>query len=58
LLAGSRKDDLILDPFYGAGTVGLVAKEFGRRCVGIELNEEYINIAKKRTNSVQKTLFN
>ncbi|MCP4696282.1 MAG: site-specific DNA-methyltransferase [Gammaproteobacteria bacterium] len=49
ILAGSRADDLILDPFYGAGTVGIVTKELGRRCVGIEMNDAYIEIAKRRT---------
>ena len=34
ILAGSRPGDLVLDPFFGAGTVGLVALELGRRCVG------------------------
>lgn len=56
LLAGSRNDDVILDPFYGAGTVGIVAKELGRRCVGIELKDEYIHIARKRTAAVQASL--
>jgi len=56
LLGGSRSDDVVLDPFYGAGTVGIVAKELGRRCVGIELNRDYIDIASKRTSSVQATL--
>lgn len=45
ILAGSRQDDIIFDPFYGAGTVGIVTKELGRRCVGIELNDEYLDIA-------------
>lgn len=58
ILAGSKKGDLIFDPFYGAGTIGIVAKELGRRCVGIELNEEYANIAKKRTTYVQPTILN
>ena len=49
ILAGSKENDLILDPFYGAGTVGVVANELGRRCVGIEINPEYIEIANKRT---------
>lgn len=56
LLAGSRNDDVILDPFYGAGTVGIVAKELGRRCVGVELKGDYINIANKRTSTVQAAL--
>jgi len=56
ILAGSRPNDVILDPFYGAGTVGLVSRELARRCVGIELKEEYIEIAGKRTYSVQPAL--
>lgn len=56
LLAGSRSNDLVLDPFYGAGTVGIVAKEMGRRCVGIEIKDEFIAIADKRTSSVQASL--
>jgi site-specific DNA-methyltransferase (cytosine-N4-specific) len=56
LLGGSRTNDLILDPFYGAGTVGIVAKELGRRCVGIELKRDYIEIARRRTRSVQSEL--
>ena len=56
VLAGSRVNDIILDPFYGAGTVGIVAKELGRRCVGIELKDEYIAIASRRTAAVQASL--
>ena len=56
LLGGSRAGDVVLDPFYGAGTVGIVAKELGRRCVGIELKPDYIEIASKRTAAVQAEL--
>ncbi|MES9944376.1 MAG: site-specific DNA-methyltransferase [Candidatus Thiodiazotropha sp.] len=56
ILAGSKKDDIVLDPFYGAGTVGIVTKELGRKCVGIELNDEYLDIAEKRAEIVQTTL--
>lgn len=56
LLAGSRAGDVILDPFYGAGTVGLVAKGLDRLCVGIELKSDYIDIAHKRTLTVQAAL--
>lgn len=56
ILAGSRPNDVILDPFYGAGTVGIISKELKRRCVGIELKEEYIDIADKRTSAVQPAL--
>jgi len=54
--AGTRPGDVVLDPFYGAGTVGMVAEELGRLCVGIELKPEFIKIAERRTSSVQRTL--
>lgn len=47
---GAREGDLVLDPFIGSGTTGLVALNEGRRFVGIELNPEYIRIAEKRLN--------
>lgn len=56
VLAGSKPNDLILDPFFGAGTVGIVAKELGRRCVGVEIKPEFVDIAKKRTQNIQTTL--
>lgn len=52
ILAGSRGGDTILDPFFGSGTVGVVAVKHNRNYVGIELNPEYANIAKERINSV------
>lgn len=48
--AGSTPGDLVLDPFFGAGTVGLVSLSLGRPFVGIELNPEYAQIAKRRLN--------
>lgn len=45
---GSRKDDLILDPFMGSGTTGVVAKKLSRNFIGIEIAKEYFNIAKSR----------
>ncbi|MDA8326461.1 MAG: site-specific DNA-methyltransferase [Nitrospiraceae bacterium] len=56
ILASSRLNDIILDPFYGAGTVGIVSRELTRRCIGIELKQEYIEIADKRTAVVQPAL--
>jgi len=46
--AGSKVGDIVLDPFFGSGTTGWVAERLGRRWIGIELNEDYIKIAKKR----------
>lgn len=48
ILAGSRPGDFVLDPFFGAGTVGVVCDALNRRYVGIELNPDYIKIALKR----------
>ena len=48
VLAGSRPDDLVIDPFFGAGTVGLVCHELGRKCLGIELNSKYASLARTR----------
>lgn len=56
IVAGSRENDLILDPFFGSGTVGVVAKELKRRCVGIELKKEFIDMAKRRNAEVQISL--
>lgn len=57
LLAGSRPGGVVLDPFFGSGTTGRVAMRHGRDYIGIELNPEYIEIAKKRTSNVQAKLF-
>lgn len=46
--AGSKYDDIILDPFMGAGTTAIVARKLQRNYLGIELNQNYINIANKR----------
>lgn len=48
ILAGSKLGDYILDPFFGAGTLGLVAKTVGRRYVGVEISEDYVEMAKDR----------
>ncbi len=49
--AGAPPDGIVLDPFSGAGTTCLVAKQMGRKWIGIELNKDYVNIAKKRITS-------
>ena len=48
VLAGSDPGDWVLDPFFGAGTVGVVCERLGRRCVGIEINPEYVALARER----------
>ncbi|WP_197705456.1 DNA-methyltransferase [Dolichospermum compactum] len=48
ILAGSSEGGIVLDPFFGAGTVGLVSMKKARKFIGIELNEDYCKIATKR----------
>lgn len=48
----SNEDDLVLDPFMGSGTTGVVAKRQGRNFIGIELDESYYQMAKKRIEEV------
>lgn len=48
VLAGCPKGGVVLDPFTGSGTTGMVALQEGRRFIGIELNSEYIELARKR----------
>ncbi len=55
ILAGSRPEDFVLDPFFGSGTVGVVSNAFGRRYIGVELNQDYVNIAVDRLNSIFET---
>jgi DNA modification methylase len=48
----TREGDLVLDPFIGSGTTGVVALDMNRRFVGIELNPAYMEIAERRLNGV------
>lgn len=46
--ASTRPGDFVLDPFFGSGTVGVVAEQLGRKYVGIELHPEYVALAAQR----------
>lgn len=52
ILAGSRPGDVVLDPFNGAGTTGVVCEKLGRAYVGIELNPAYVEMANRRIGNV------
>jgi hypothetical protein len=45
---GSRPGDVVLDPFAGSGTTGLVARQMGRNSVLLDISEEYVNLMKQR----------
>ena len=52
----SYKNDIVLDPFNGAGTTCIAAGKAHRQYVGIDINEEYNTLAKRRiTNATAQT---
>ncbi|MGC9049279.1 MAG: DNA-methyltransferase, partial [Patescibacteria group bacterium] len=53
ILIGSKEGDTILDPFMGSGTTGVVAKRLNRDFIGIEIDENYFEIAQKRIDTTQ-----
>lgn len=53
LLAGCPKDGIALDPFFGSGTVGVVALNNGRNYIGIDLNSSYCKMAQERLDEVR-----
>jgi site-specific DNA-methyltransferase (adenine-specific) len=55
ILSWSNEGDIVLDPFNGSGTTTKMAREMGRRYIGIEINTEYCDIARKRLE--QQLLF-
>ena len=52
IIASTKVGDTVLDPFFGTGTTGAVAKKLGRHYVGIEQDEAYAAIAKKRIGKI------
>jgi site-specific DNA-methyltransferase (adenine-specific) len=53
ILASTRQGDIVLDPFFGSGTTGAVAKKLRRHWIGIESNTDYITLAQKRIDAVR-----
>ncbi len=53
ILSSTNKDDLVLDPFFGSGTTGAVAKMLGRNFIGIERDKKYVKVAQKRIDAVK-----
>ena len=52
LLASTKPGELVLDPFFGTGTTGAVAKKLGRDYIGIERDPRYIKVAQKRLDEI------
>jgi site-specific DNA-methyltransferase (adenine-specific)/modification methylase len=57
ILASSNPGDVVLDPFFGSGTTGAVARKLQRNYIGIEISPEYVEIARERIATIPQTLF-
>ncbi|MDV7338252.1 site-specific DNA-methyltransferase [Terasakiella sp. A23] len=53
IMASSKPGDVVLDPFFGTGTTGAVAKKLGRNFIGLERETDYIKVAEKRIKSIK-----
>jgi modification methylase len=54
IVASTKPGDVVLDPFFGSGTTGAVARRLGRRFIGIERDPKYARIARARIASVER----
>lgn len=52
IIASSDEGDVVLDPFFGTGTTGVVAKKLGRNWIGIEKDNKYVKIAERRISKI------
>jgi len=57
LMASSNPGDVVLDPFFGSGTTGAVAKKLKRNFIGIEKEADYIEIARQRIDAISISFF-
>jgi len=55
--SSSKPGDVILDPFFGSGTTGAVARKMQRNWIGIERDENYVNIAQERIDAIPEAEF-
>jgi modification methylase len=53
ILAATRPGAVVLDPFFGTGTTGVVAKRLGRHYIGVEREHAYVEVARKRLSKVR-----
>lgn len=53
ILATTVEGDVVLDPFFGTGTTGAIAKKFGRKYIGIELDPVYVEASERRIRAVE-----
>ncbi len=56
ILASSNKNDLVFDPFVGSGTTAVVARKLGRKYLGFDISNEFLNISKFRLDNLTKDI--
>lgn len=54
IMSSTRRGDVVLDPFFGSGTTGAVAKRLGRKWIGLERDETYARAAQARIDQIQE----
>lgn len=52
ILASTKENDLVLDPFNGSGTTGLACAKLNRKYIGIDINQDYLNLSIKRYSNI------
>lgn len=57
ILSSTNPGDVVLDPFFGTGTTGVVAKRLHRNWIGIEKDRRYVEIAQRRIDTVEESIF-
>ena len=58
ILASTKRDDLILDPFTGSSTTGIIAYKYGRKFVGIDSEKDYLDLSIKRYKYLKQNMQN
>jgi site-specific DNA-methyltransferase (adenine-specific) len=53
IISSTKPNDIVLDPFFGTGTTGAVAKSINRKYIGLEREQKYVDAAQKRINAVK-----
>lgn len=53
ILASTKENEMVLDPFNGSGTTGIVCKKLHRNYLGIDINQDYLEISKSRYNDIK-----
>ncbi len=57
ILSSTKENDVVLDPFCGSGTTGVVCQKHNRKFVGIDKEKAFLEIAKKRIEEVKNNIF-